>query len=57
MARPDDPRAAIGLWQRMNARGGARPPEFLSTHPAPESRIRNIESLMPEAMQYYKARR
>jgi len=52
-----DPRAAIGLWQRMNARGGARPPEFLSTHPAPESRIRNIESLMPEAMQYYKARR
>ncbi len=52
-----DPRSAIGLWQRMNARGGARPPEFLSTHPAPESRIRNIESLIPEAMQYYKVRR
>jgi predicted Zn-dependent protease len=52
-----DPRSAIGLWQRMNARGGARPPEFLSTHPAPESRIRDIESLIPEAMQYYKPRR
>ncbi len=52
-----DPRSAVALWQRMNARGGARPPEFLSTHPAPESRIRDIESLIPEAMQYYKPRR
>ena len=51
-----DPRGAIALWQRMNAKGGSRPPEFLSTHPAPESRIRNIESLIPEAMQYYKGR-
>jgi len=51
-----DPRGAIVLWQRMNAKGGSRPPEFLSTHPAPESRIRNIESLIPEAMQVYKAR-
>ena len=51
-----DPRGAIALWQRMNATGGSRPPEFLSTHPAPESRIRNIESLIPEAMQVYKAR-
>ena len=52
-----DPRSAIALWQRMNARGGSRPPELLSTHPAPESRIRDIESLIPEAMQYYKGNR
>jgi predicted Zn-dependent protease len=52
-----DPRGAIALWQRMNAKGGARPPEFLSTHPAPESRIRDIESQIPEAMRYYKVRR
>ena len=51
-----DPRGAVALWQRMNAKGGSRPPEFLSTHPAPESRIRNIESQIPEAMQVYKAR-
>ena len=51
-----DPRGAVVQWQRMNAKGGVRPPEFLSTHPAPESRIRNIESLIPEAMQVYKAR-
>jgi predicted Zn-dependent protease len=52
-----DPRGAITLWQRMNAKGGSRPPEFLSTHPAPESRIRNIESQIPEAMKYYKVQR
>lgn len=52
-----DPHGAITLWQRMNAKGGSRPPEFLSTHPAPESRIRNIESQIPEAMKYYKVRR
>ena len=52
-----DPHGAISLWQRMSAKGGSRPPEFLSTHPAPESRIRNIEAEIPEAMKYYKARR
>jgi predicted Zn-dependent protease len=52
-----DPHGAIALWQRMSARGGSRPPEFLSTHPGPESRIRNIEAEIPEAMKYYKARR
>ncbi|HET6491272.1 MAG TPA: M48 family metallopeptidase [Syntrophales bacterium] len=52
-----DPRGAITLWQRMNAKGGSRPPEFLSTHPAPESRIRDIQSQIPEAMNYYKVRR
>jgi len=52
-----DPNSAVALWQRMNAQGAARPPEFLSTHPAPESRIRDIESRIPEAMQYYKVKR
>ena len=51
-----DPRQAIPFWERMNAKGGARPPEFLSTHPAPESRIASIKNEIPEAMKYYKAR-
>jgi predicted Zn-dependent protease len=51
-----DPRAAIALWQRMNQQGGSRPPELLSTHPAPESRIKEIQALIPEAMQYYSPR-
>lgn len=49
-----DPHEAIPFWQRMNESGGARPPEFLSTHPAPESRINNIRQYIPEAMAVYK---
>jgi predicted Zn-dependent protease len=49
-----DPREAIPFWTRMAKSGGGRAPEFLSTHPAPETRIKQIESLMPEAMSYYK---
>ena len=50
-----DPRAAIKLWQNMQA-AGERAPEFLSTHPAPESRIAALEAKMPEALRYYKPR-
>jgi len=51
-----DPREAIPFWERMAAQGGARPPEFLSTHPAGENRIRQIRELMPEALSYYRPR-
>src|SRR3546814_4577892 len=33
-----DPRAAVNLWQNMIAAGGSRPPEWISTHPDPDSR-------------------
>lgn len=50
-----DPREAVVFWQRMkSAGGGQRPPEFLSTHPAEENRIKQIQELLPEAMKYYK---
>lgn len=45
-----DPRQAAELWRRMDAASGNRVPAFLSTHPAPEARIRAIESLIPEAL-------
>ena len=50
-----DPRAARDLWFRMAeaSRGRTRPPEFLSTHPAGVTRIRQIEQWLPEALQYY----
>jgi len=53
-----DPHAARDLWVRMAeaAKGSARPPEFLSTHPAEETRIRQIEGWLPEALQYYQPR-
>jgi len=50
-----NPQEAISFWQRMAAqKTGARPPEFLSTHPADETRIQNLKELLPEAMTYYK---
>jgi predicted Zn-dependent protease len=49
-----DPREAVPFWQRMNDVGGSRPPEFLSTHPAPETRIKRLETDVPEAMKYYR---
>src|SRR3546814_483130 len=48
-----DPREAIDFWQNMSS-SGARPPEFASTHPAPGSRVAQLESLMPEAMAAYR---
>ena len=51
-----DPREAVPFWKRMNEQGGSRPPEFLSTHPAPETRIKDIEAEIPEAMKYYKGK-
>jgi metalloendopeptidase OMA1, mitochondrial len=51
-----DPRAAIGFWERMgeHARGRARPPEFLSTHPTDETRIARLQQIMPQALIYYE---
>ena len=50
-----DPAEAIPFWQRMSAqKGGAAPPEFLSTHPSGTTRIENIRKLLPEANSYYK---
>jgi len=49
-----DPRTAIPFWQRMNVKAGKKPPEFLSTHPAPMKRIEDIRNELPEAMKYYK---
>jgi predicted Zn-dependent protease len=54
-----DPRAARDLWVRMaeSSRSASRPPEFLSTHPTEETRIRQIEAWLPEAQRYYKPAR
>jgi Zn-dependent protease with chaperone function len=57
-----DPRAAVSVWQKMArlsqavAKGGGRgqPPQFLSTHPSHESRIRDIEANLPKVMPLYK---
>lgn len=43
-----DPAAAVTLWQKMGGLSDERPPEFLSTHPAPENRQAALSDLVPE---------
>lgn len=52
-----NPNEAPKFWERMNAatQGAQRPPQFLSTHPDPENRIRDINNNMAKAMEYYNA--
>jgi predicted Zn-dependent protease len=52
------PSASKDLWVRMAdaSRSQGRQFEFLSTHPAPETRIQQIEGWMPEALRYYRPR-
>ncbi|OHC68077.1 MAG: peptidase M48 [Rhodocyclales bacterium GWA2_65_20] len=53
-----DPRAGVSLWQKMAAANSRAPLEFLSTHPAGDHRIKEIEKHLPEVMPLYaKARR
>ena len=51
-----DPRAAITLWEKMSKESkGKNPPEFLSTHPSNENRIKELSALMPRVMPLYEA--
>ncbi len=51
-----DPHEAVDFWQRMKemSKDKQAPPEFLSTHPAPDTRIEDIKALIPEAMKHYQ---
>ncbi len=48
-----DPQVAPKFWERMAAGGGSAPPQWLSTHPSDETRIRQLTEWMPEALTYY----
>lgn len=49
-----DPNGAPKFWERMASTGGQQPPEFMSTHPSHDTRIKDLEGWIPEAMKYYK---
>lgn len=50
-----NPEEAVGFWQRMAEKSkGPKPPEFISTHPSDERRIKDIKEFLPEAKKYYK---
>jgi predicted Zn-dependent protease len=52
-----DPRAAITLWQKMGKLGGDKPPEWLSTHPSDQSRVRDLQVYSERVLPLYEAAR
>ena len=47
-----DPNVAVNFWQRMASATGNNY-SILSDHPSDQSRIKNIQGWLPEALQYY----
>ena len=51
-----NPQEALTLWKKMGAAsGGAKLPQWLSTHPSGETRIRDITAMLPKVMPLYNA--
>jgi len=50
-----NPRAGVSLWKKMMAAAKGAPPQFLSTHPSSETRIHDIEALLPRVEPIYAA--
>jgi predicted Zn-dependent protease len=48
-----DPRESVPLWQRMGESSEKAPAEFLSTHPASETRIEALVSEWPKTLPMY----
>lgn len=50
-----DPRESVPLWKRMDASSDKAPAEFLSTHPASETRIENLVGQWQKTLPLYNA--
>lgn len=50
-----DPAAGITLWQKMMAAAKGAPPQFISTHPAGDTRIKDIQAKLPKVQPLYQA--
>jgi len=48
-----DPAAAVRLWEKMMAANKGAPPQWLSTHPASATRIRDIQANLPKVEGLY----
>jgi predicted Zn-dependent protease len=50
-----DPRAAIGLWEKMaKVASGGQPPKWLSTHPSHEDRIKDLRLYAEKVLPLYQ---
>lgn len=52
-----DPRAAVSLWKKMASDGGGKGPEWLSTHPSADTRIRDLEIYAARVVPLYEQAR
>lgn len=48
-----DPKEAVGVWERMQSTSKDQPPEFSSTHPSHDTRIKNLKGSIALANMYY----
>jgi len=52
-----DPRASVDFWRRMAKVGGGKGgPEYLSTHPSEQRRVRDLQGWLPGALEEYESR-
>lgn len=49
-----DPAAGVRLWQKMMAASQGAPPQWLSTHPAGDSRVREIQARLPRVQPLFE---
>ena len=49
-----DPNAAVSVWKKMIAANQGGTPQFLSTHPSPQTRIEDLQALVPRVMPLYQ---
>jgi predicted Zn-dependent protease len=49
-----DPGASLTLWQNMARTVSGQPPEILSTHPSPKTRLKDLENHMSNPMATYQ---
>ena len=52
-----DPRAAVSLWEKMRRVSSGGPPQWLSTHPSSDTRIRDLQDYSARVMPLYEAAR
>ncbi len=52
-----DPRAAVSVWQKMAKVSGGKGPEFLSTHPSADTRIKDLEDYSVRVQPLYEQSR
>lgn len=52
-----NPHAAVSVWEKMGRVGGGAPPQFLSTHPSTENRLKDLTVYAERVMPLYQGAR